>query len=253
MTESDSKVFLVTGNEDMRNKNIFLENLLYYKKQKGESPLLIDLILKNNCFTGEPAKKENKPKTEGFFDYYTDILIPYINGERLVSELNGKNSKELIDIEQTFTSTFILGAFPQESKSFYDCIDHIVFIIKNEYESSSYLFNFINNLYDKMIEKNISIIISGTKKIEDAAQVFVKIRDEMKRMIDDSLTFDFIGSLSYDIPKITFARKKNEVYLKVFENDIFHGDIKFINDKLLGLEFYRLESFFKAIAEYHKT
>ncbi len=82
------------------------------------------------------------------------------------------------------------------------------FIIKNDYESSSYLFDFINGLYDKMIEKNMCIIISGIKRVEDAARLFIKIRDEMKELIDSSLTFEFIGHLDLIISRITFAKKR---------------------------------------------
>jgi hypothetical protein len=246
----DSKVFLVTGNEDLRNKNLFLENLLYFKKRKQENPLLIDLIPGNVCFSMEAGKSGEKSKTQSRFEYFTDLDVPAITGEKLEAELKGKNSEELFAYEGAFSTTFILGAFPKESLQFYNCIDHIIFVIKNEYESSSYLFNFINNLYDQMIEKNMGILISGIKKIEDAAQLYVKLRDEMKGLIDASLSFDFMGSLEFDINKIAFAKKRKEPYLRIFEGDSLHGNIKYVNEKLLGLEYFKTESFFKAIADY---
>jgi hypothetical protein len=252
MKQGQSKVFLVTGNENLRNKDVFLETIVYHQKLKKENPFLINLIPNHNCFSGEPVKLDSKSALPDLFEYYTDLDIPCITGERLAAELKGKNSEELLTLGETFSNTFLFGAFPHESDQFYSCIDHIIFLIKNDYESSSYLFNFINGLYDKMIEKNMSIIISGIKRVEDAAQLFIKIRDEMKEMIDSSLTFDFLGHLDFNISRITFAKKRNEVYLKIFENDSFHGSIKYISEKLAGLEYFKTKSFFRAVADFEQ-
>jgi hypothetical protein len=101
-----------------------------------------------------------------------------------------------------------------------------------------------------MIEKDMSIVISGIKRVEDAARLFVKIRDEMKQMIDSSLTFDFIGHLDLVINRITFAKKRGSVYVKMFENDSFHGNIKYISEKLAGLEYStRTRPFFETVAD----
>jgi hypothetical protein len=250
MKQGQSKVFLVTGNETLRNKDIFLENLMYHQRLKKENPFLIDLIPHHNCFSGEPKKLDGKSELPDFFDYYTDLDVPCITGERIAAELKGKHSEELLALGENFSSTFVFGAFPQESDQFYSCIDHIILLIRNDYESSSYLFNLINGLYDKMIEKNMGIIISGIRRLEDAAQLFIKIRDEMKEMIDSSLSFDFLGYLDFNISRITFAKKRNEVYLKVFENDSFHGNIKYISEKLAGLEYFKTKSFFRAVADF---
>jgi hypothetical protein len=220
---------------------------------KKENPFLINLIPNHNCFSGEPEKHDGKSELPGFFDYYTELDIPCITGEKLAAELKGKNREELLALGEGFSNTFIFGALPQESDQFYSCIDHIVFLIKNDFESSSYLFNFINNLYDKMIEKNMSIIISGIKRVEDAAQLFIKIRNEMKEMIDSSLTFDFLGHLDFNISRITFAKKRKEIYLKIFENDSFHGSIKYISEKLAGLEYFKTKSFFRAVADFSQA
>ncbi len=240
MTQGRSKVFLVAGNENLRNKDVFLESLLYHQKLKKESPLLVNVIPNHNCFSGKPAKPAGKSTLPDFFDYYTDLDIPCISRERLVEELRGNKREELIALENSFSSIYLLGVLPQRGNVFYSyldkCIDHIIFIIKNDYESSSYLFDFINGLYDKMIEKDMCIIISGIKRVEDAARLFVKIRDEMKEMIDSSLNFDFIGYLDLVISKITFAKKRGSVYVNLFENDSFHGNIKYISEKLAGLE-----------------
>jgi hypothetical protein len=252
MKQGQSKVFLVTGNENLRNKDVFLETLVYHQKLKKENPFLINLIPNHNCFSGEPKKLDSKSALPGLFDYYTDLDIPCITGERLAVDLKGKNREKLLALGETFSNTFLFGAFPQESDRFYNCIDHIIFLIKNDYESSSYLFNFINGLYDKMIEKNMGIVISGIKRLEDAAQLFIKIRDEMKEMIDSGLTFDFIGHLDFNISRITFAKKRKEVYLKIFENDSFHGNVKYINEKLAGLEYFKTKSFFRAVADFTK-
>ena len=244
----ESKVFLVTGNEDLRNKNLFLENLLYFEKKRQESPLLIDLIPGNSCFSMECAESGGKSKTRSPFEYFTELEIPRITGERLASELTGKDGEELFAYEDAFSNTFILGAFPKESLRFYNCIDHIVFVIKNDFESSSYLFNFINDLYDQMVQKNMCILISGIKRIEDAAGFFVKLRDEMKSLIDGGLSFDFLGALDFDLNRIAFSKKRQEPYLKIFEGDSMHGNIKYVHERLYGLEHFKTESFFKAVA-----
>jgi hypothetical protein len=253
MKQGSSKVFLVTGNENLRNKDVFLESLLYHQKLKKETPLLVDLIPNHNCFSGTPRKPDKKSPLPDFFDYYTDLDIPCISRERLIEELKGNKREELIALGSSFSSTFLLGVLPQESNRFFSCldkcIDHIIFILKNDYESSSYLFDFINGLYDKMIEKNMCIVISGIKRVEDAARLFVKIRDEMKEMIDSTLTFDFIGHLDLIISRITFAKRRSAVYVKIFENDSFHGNIKYISEKLAGLEYSTsTQPFFQTVA-----
>jgi hypothetical protein len=253
MTQGRSKVYLVAGNENLRNKDIFLESLLFHQKQKKESPLLVNVIPNHNCFSGKPAKPDGKSTLPDFFDYHTDLGIPCISRERLIEELQGKRREELIALENSFTSIFLLGVLPQRGNKFYSyldkCIDHIVFVIKNDYESSSYLFDFINGLYDNMIEKDMCIIISGIKRVEDAARLFVKLRDEMKEMIDSSLAFEFIGYLDLIISRITFAKKRGSVYVNLFENDSFHGNIKYISEKLAGLEdSIGTQPFFQTIA-----
>jgi hypothetical protein len=246
----ESKVFLVTGNEDLRNKNLLIENLLYLEKKRQENPLLIDLIPGNSCFSMECGEAAGKSKVHSPFEYFTDLEIPRITGEKLSSELTGKNNEELFAYEEAFTNTFILGAFPKESLRYYNCIDHIIFVVKNDFESSSYLFNFINDLYDQMVQKNICLLISGIKRIEDAAGFFVRLREEMKNLIDTGLSFDFLGALDFDVNKIAFSRKRKEPYLKIFEGDSLQGNIKYIHEKLQGLEYFKTESFFKAIADY---
>lgn len=253
MTQVQSKVFLVAGNENLRNKDVFLESLMYHQKLKKENPLLVNVIPNHNCFSGTPNKLNRKSALPDFFDYYTDLDIPCISRERLIEELKGNDREELIALGNSFSNIFLLGVLPRQGSQFYNyldkCIDHIVFIIKNDYESSSYLFDFINGLYDKMIEKDMCIIISGIKRVEDAARLFVRIRDEMKEMIDSSLTFDFIGHLDLVINKITFAKKRGSVYVKLFENDSFHGNIKYISEKFAGLEHSaRTQPFFQTVA-----
>jgi hypothetical protein len=254
MTQGRSKVFLVAGNENLRNKDVFLESLIYHQKLKKESPLLVNVMPNHNCFSGTPAKPDKKSPLPDFFDYYTDLAIPSISRERLIEELQGDRREELIALDNSFSNIFLLGVLPQRGSQFYSyldtCIDHIIFIIKNDYESSSYLFDFINDLYDKMIEKDMCIIISGIKRVEDAARLFVRIRNEMKEMIDSSLTFDFIGYLDLIIGKITFAKRRGSVYVSLFENDAFHGNIKYISEKLTGLEYStRTQPFFRTIGK----
>jgi hypothetical protein len=253
MKQGQSKVFLVTGNESLRNKDVFLENLIYHQKLKKETPLLVNVIPNHNCFSGEPKKPDAKSELPDCFDYYTDLDIPCIPRERLIEELRGGNREKLLALNDSFSNVFILGVLPQEGNRFYSyldsCIDYIIFILKNDYESSSYLFNFINSLYDKIIEKDMCIIISGIRRVEDAARLFIRIRDEMKEMIDSSLTFDFIGHLDFVISRITFANKRDSTYLKIFENDSFHGNIKYISEKLAGLDYIRTKSFFRAVAD----
>jgi hypothetical protein len=254
MTQGRSKVFLVAGNENLRNKDVFLESLMYHQKLKKENPLLVNVIPNHNCFSGKPEKPDRKSTLPDFFDYYTDLDIPCISRERLIEELKGNNRKEFIALGDSFSNVFLLGILPRQGSQFYSyldrCIDHIIFIIKNDYESSSYLFDFINGLYDKMIEKDMSIVISGIKRVEDAARLFVRIRDEMKEMIDSSLTFEFLGHLDLVINRITFAKKRGSVYVKMFENDSFHGNIKYISEKLAGLEYStRTQPFFETVAD----
>ncbi len=56
MTQGQSKVFLVTGNENLRNKDVFLESLVYHQKLKKENPFLINVLPNHNCFSGKPNK-----------------------------------------------------------------------------------------------------------------------------------------------------------------------------------------------------
>jgi len=253
MKQGQSKVFLVTGNENLRNKDVFLESLLYHQKLKKENPLLVNLMPNHGVFTGAPKKRDRKSPLPDFFDYYTDLDIPCITRERLAGELQGKNREELLALGDSFSTTILLGVPPHESNPFYhrldDCIDHIVFLIKNDYESSSYLFHVLNEQYEKIIEKNLGIIISGIRRVEDAARFFVEIRDEMRELIDASLAFDYLGHLEYNINRITFAKKRGSVYLKLFENDSFHGAIKYIDEKLEGMEHFRTKSFFRTLAD----
>ncbi|MBN1697886.1 MAG: hypothetical protein JW881_10270 [Spirochaetales bacterium] len=245
----ETKIYLVTGNEDLRNRNLFIENLLYQKALMGEKPLLIDLVVNNRCFIEEAIKEKNNTKNNDIFDYYTDMAIPSIPFEKLYSILKGKKSQEVIGRENDFSCIVMFGELLSELTYLYQCVDHIVLVVKNDYETSNYLYGFINKLYDKMIDKNINIVVSGIKRIEDAAMLFCKLRDEMKEMIDSTLVFDFLGFFDFDVKKISFIKRKRITYIKIFFEDDFHGNIKFINEKMEGLEYLKVSPLFKSIAE----
>jgi hypothetical protein len=245
----ETKIYLVTGNDELRNRNLFIENLLYHKSLMGEKSLLIDLIINNRCFVDEAVKNKNTTRNNELFAYHTDMKIPSVLFEKLHVELKGRKAQEIIKQENDFTSIILFGELLTDFTSLYQCVDHIILVVKNDYETSNYLFNFINKLYDKMIDKNINLIISGIKRIEDAAQLFCKLRDEMKEMIDSSLVFDFLGYLYFDIKKISIAKNKKKLYIKIFFEDDFHGSIKYINEKMHGLEYLKVNSLFKELAE----
>ena len=245
----EPRVYLITGNEEIRNRNFIMENLLYHQKLKGANPLLVNFIRGNHFFSEEAVKPDKKEKTIPAFNYYTDMNIAAVEYEHILSGLTHKNPDTWFQAESDFSSIYLFGELGKECMYLYKAIDHIVLLIKNEYETSSYLFNFINKLYDKMIDKNINIIISDIKNIEDAAMFYVKRRDEMKEMIDESLVFDFLGFVELDVKKIAFTRRKQKLYIRIFFEDAFHGNLKYINEKMKGLEYFKADTLFKTIAD----
>ncbi|MBN2533045.1 MAG: hypothetical protein JXB88_09140 [Spirochaetales bacterium] len=246
---NEPKIFLITGNEDLRNRNLFIENLLYHQKLKGENSLLINHVYGYFPFTEKLVKMDKKQKKCPVFDYYTDMEIPVINFKQLQSELKRKSIPDVFEMEHDFSNIFLFGELGKEYLHLYQCIDHIILIVKNEYETSSYVYNFINKLYEKLIDKSINIIISNIQKIEDAATLYLKLRDEMHEMIEGSLVIDFLGFLDMDVKKIAFTRRKKKLYIRIFFEDAFHGNIKYINQRLSGLEYFKVASLFKSIAE----
>lgn len=250
----EPKIYLITGNEDIRNRNLFLENLTYHKKLKGENPLIINFVLGNQCFKDVGSDKEKKTaqnnnKKNKYLQYHTDIDIPVIDYTALSFLCKKNKGEELFLSENDYDNIFIFGEPPQEMVPIFDCIDHITLLIKNDYETSSYLYNFINKLYERMIVKNISIIISDIKRIEDAGDLFIKLHSEMKEMIDQSLSFEFLGHFPLDIRKISFTRRINKIYIKLFFEDEFHGCLKYIDEKMHGQEYFKIKPLFKTLTE----
>ncbi len=246
-----SRVHLVTGNEEINFKHLLLENLFYYKKFIKENPLLINSDENNSLRMNHNKLIKNSDIKS--FDYYTKLGFTAIEMKELYYELQ-KNNTPFLEIENDFSDTFILGEVKVDDMEFFDLIDYVILIMKNNVESSSYLYNYLNKLLNKMIDKKIYIIVSNIKKIEEAVSFFIKLRNEMKKLIDVTFDLNFIGFADYDVKKIVYSKEREETLIESFFEDSFHGTIKFINEKLNSLEKpYKNETFFTSLSKFNFT
>jgi hypothetical protein len=240
-----SRIFYILGNEDQRFINVFLENLLYQKKIKKQSPLLV--FFKEDCFTTESMKMDRENKIK-FFQYHTDRKISSISFERLQQCLSNKNSGETLFEEEKYISDIFIkndlnSALMKE-------VDYFVVCLKKETGASSYLFNLFKELQDNGITKPVNIIVFDDNSIENSIDFFVKIKKEIKSLLNPQNEISYTGFVSFDEEKLVYSMDKNETLIKSFFESSFHGQIKFIETKLDGLEKTSKEtSLFKIISD----
>src|SRR3972149_4748202 len=128
------KIFFVTGNEFQRSAAVFLENLIYHKKQKQEMPLFIEM---NQSLIFSSKRRERlKDKTVLHFDYYPDLGMTRIPLEKLKKESRNAKKDALFSEERAFSSVFMYSELNQEALAVLPHVDYIVFIMKNDSYSS---------------------------------------------------------------------------------------------------------------------
>ncbi len=244
----ESKIFFVSGNETPRVISVLLENLLFYKKINRESPLFIDTN-KGITFTSA-LKQKLKEKNLRMYDYYPDMDITAISLEK-ISNLGGDgNHEDFFNTEGYFNNIFIYQDINPDTINLAVLSDYLIFIIKNNAYSSGYLYKALKQLKEKNMYKKILVIVSETKFIEEAAQIFVRLKTEIENMLQGKIDAVFAGFIKIDTKRLYHSLQKNQPYIKTFPDSNLCGLIKYINDKLVNLESYMHDqSFYRVLAQ----
>lgn len=230
--------FLITGNDEMMI-DLFVSNFAYHKALFKEKNIIINdssfnifnRIKKTNFKNNEKPSVKNNDKIIKIFDFYTELKLPLIDIENLISYLSDKNKKELLkEFNEKNSNIFIISDFNSIYTDLYEGLNDIIIIIKNDPAIVSNFFELIKKLYN--FNFNYYVIISNVKFIEDAVKIFLDLKKEITTLIPVNSSISFLGKLNIDIHKLYFSFKKEEIYIKIFKEDQFYGEIKFIEDKM---------------------
>jgi MinD-like ATPase involved in chromosome partitioning or flagellar assembly len=244
----ETKIFFVAGNEKPHLISLFLENLLFYKNKKQEPSLFIDTN-RGISFTSRPKQKV-KEKELRMYDYYPDFDIISITFEKLINLAGNGKYEDFFKTEAHFSDFFIYDEINTNTINLLSLSDYLLFIVKNDTYSSGYLYNILKQLKAKNIYKKILVIVSEAKSIEEAANVFVRLKAEIEDMLQERLDAVFAGFLRINTKRLYYSLQKSQPYIKTFPSSKLCGLIKFINDKLKNLENYlHDQSLYKALAE----
>jgi hypothetical protein len=242
----EPKIFFVAGNEATHLTSIFLENLLFYKKLKQETPLFIDTN-KGILFTSKSKQKARKKELR-MYDYYPELDITTIPFERIMNLVGDGKHENFFKTESHFTNIFIYDDIDPDTINLAALCDYLLFVVKNDTYSSGYLYKTLKQLKEKNMYKKILVIVSDTEFIEESAAVFVRLKAEIEEMLHDTIDAVFLGFLKLETKRLYYSLQKGQPYIKTFPDSGFCGLIKYINDKIETLPGYlHDQSFYKAL------
>jgi hypothetical protein len=247
---SDKPVFLISGNEEIKYRNMFIENLVFHEKHKRENPLVIDQFASG--YTPGTIKKNNKNRIGKPFLLNSNLEFVSVPFYELYKEIkNTKSKMDVFSVEKGFTGYYWNGDIKLDHYKLYDLIDCIILLIRNSAASSSYLYSYLKKMLEQKIDKKIYVIVSGEKNIDDAADFFIKLRAEMLNMTCEHFDMNFAGNIFWDEYKENHSRGRKEVYIESFFEDSFHGEIKYVDELLSKVKIIgKKRSFFKELSKY---
>lgn len=248
---NDKKIFLITGNEEPLDFDLFLRSFTFNQKYSDKNPLIVNF--NRNCFHSEENRfiGNNKNKYNKIFEYYTEHNIQTISIDKLLAILQKKSKYNFEEIENNFNYIYLnLGSIEGNYKKLFNIIDNYIVVLKAGNELSSYMFKLLMANKDNLENKYFNIIISNVKKIEDSARFFLKLKTEMQDLLDSSLNINFMGPLMIDKEKAGISQLLGRPNIKVFFEGAFHGNIKYLDNKLQGLSYNKQSGlFFEKLSE----
>jgi len=157
--------------------------------------------------------------------------VPYIGSDQIF-ESNKSKSKESWSFLKESTVFLVLKNL--EVRYLPDFPLPVLCLIKNSSETPSFLFNCLQNLQAKWGNIPASpTIMWNVEFIETAAESFAKITQEIRKITQQNVPFDFVGHLNTLEEKLKIKRfYPGHSLIDIFPEDQFHGQLKRIVPKL---------------------
>lgn len=244
---SMARVYLCTGNCEVRYMNIALENLLYEMRMKGKNPFLINI--NSQPFTSKPIKTKQREESIPYFEYYTGAEIPSIQYSTLISLITeSRKRKLLVASGESFSDIIIYGAsLPEEN--IYELSDELLLLIKKDVSSLSWVYNIAKRISEKKLDRQIQIVLIDPKSLEESATFFYNLRNELYSLSGQNIKISFDGFLNIDPDYITAAINSGKTLIEFVSGGQFHGLVTYIlrNMDRNSAEVKREKSFFTRI------
>ncbi|HOJ63072.1 MAG TPA: hypothetical protein PLE45_01515 [Spirochaetota bacterium] len=225
------KNFLITGNDNL-SIDIFVSNFAYNKKLYKEDVLIIN-DSQFNIFTKIKKGKSDDDKVLKIFDLYTDKFIPCIEISQLIKEIQDKQKKKLlVEFSEKLNDIIIVSDFEGIYNDLYNELENIIVVLNNEPDLINQFYKLVKKINNLGFKKDLEIIIANVKFLEDAISIFNNLKKEINGLLYLEKEINFLGFLNIDMQKLYISLKRGDIYIKVFNEDSFHGCIKLIDDKL---------------------
>ena len=124
-------------------------------------------------------------------------------------------------------SYFYLFLTDEESiEDVYALVEDVLFLCRANSDSVSVLFRLVSRYrFHTGRCPRFHVFVSGLPKIEDAAQYFVTLRDEIVKLGDTRADLLFGGFCAIDFEKIEISRSQGLFYRDSFKGDSFYGQL----------------------------
>lgn len=229
------KNFLITGNDNL-SLDLFVSNFAYNKKIQKEEVFIIN-DSNFNIFTKiKKAKINEDDKILKNFELYTDKFIPLIKIKEFIDLYQDKQNKKLItDFLDKINNIIVVSDFEGIYNDLYNEFEDLIIVINNEPQIINDFYKLIKKINNFGLKFNFNIVISNVKFFEDGVKIFTELKNEILNLLFIEKSVNFLGFFSIDMQKVYISLKRGEVYIKIFNEDQFHGAIKWIDDKLKEL------------------
>ncbi len=216
-------IYGILNNLEKDEFRMILEELAHHLAlHEGVHPLIVDPY--QTLPTGEWAPhatgslKKHVKKTLGG-------RIPLLGQEQILA-LSKSKSREPWEMFQQAVSFFVLK--PDQLNSLPEAPFPVIFIVKPESDSTSFLFECFNSIKKRWATlPPCPTVIWNKDHIEKAAETFVEIVSELTKVTKVRPPFEFLGNLAVSLEKVQVIRNRPGLSLiETFPEDQFHGQIR---------------------------
>lgn len=216
-------IYGVLNNLDEGDLKLILEELAFHLlTQEAQQPLIVDPFQSLAAMdwlpgAASPLKKQVKKTIAG--------RIPLLGLEQILA-LGKTKSRESWDMFQQAISFFVLR--PEQLNRLPDIPFPILLLVKPESDTASFMYQCFDTLKNRWKPMpTLPVIIWKTEYIEQAADTFVELVSELKKVIRIDPPFEFLGHLAVSEEKRDVVRNRPGLSLiESFPEDQFHGQIR---------------------------
>jgi hypothetical protein len=218
---------------ESRDAAFFLEAALGEWAATGHaSPLLVDCQTKKDPELAI-AQRAGRGLPLGDLRLFGEPGVPYLRSALLSQAVKEAQRKDRLD----WFSDKTLLLLPARDKAlpFAEFCHEVLFLAPAAKESVGALYNLASSLNAlKGRSVAISVVVSGTDRIESAAEFLLNAKDEMSKLSPVNADIGFAGHFCVKEDKLRIAKESGTRYGQLFAQDGAYGQLKAIGRRWLS-------------------